>query len=155
MGMHIWYGQGEDNAISLGSIFIVFPAFAEISKVLQGLTGFEELESIPGFAEQEVSSWWINEVKHQAELFLSNYSNLVSMRTILTLENLIKEIEETDVSKLPHVGSSPLMRVKRFTGVEVDRSYPKPRTVCFWEGSRISCPKKVKQEIKVEPPEEN
>lgn len=90
MSVLLWTGDGENDAISLGSLLNVFPAFAEISKVLNGKGGFAELQSVPGFAEQRVTPWWLSQVKQQARTFLQKYGDQVSSRTKNVLNALLR-----------------------------------------------------------------
>lgn len=73
MGMLLWYGDGDDDAIGVGSVLRVFPAFAEVSRAIGGSPGYEELESVPGFAEQRVTPWWLAQVREQAIRFLREH----------------------------------------------------------------------------------
>lgn len=88
MSVLLWYGDGDDDAVSLGSVLNVFPAFSEVSKLLGGEGGFEELESVPGFAEQQVTPWWLSQVKAQARSFLQRYDSQCSPATKQVLERL-------------------------------------------------------------------
>ena len=89
----LWYGDGDDDAISLGSILHVFPAWKEISQALAGAGGFEELESVPGFAEQMVTPWWLGQVRSQASRFLREHGRAVSDQTSRILGHLVSHIE--------------------------------------------------------------
>lgn len=90
MSVLLWYGDGDNDAISLGSLLHVFPAFAEISRVINGKPGFAELQSVPGFAEQTVTKWWLEQVKQQARKFVQIYGNEVSQHTRGVLERLLR-----------------------------------------------------------------
>ena len=100
MSMNFWYGSGDNDAVSAGSLLRIAPALAEIAKVLDGHTGFDELQSLPEFAEQEVTHYWLDQVGNQARRFLTEYGNKVSGQTRVTLENLINNIRKSKQTKV-------------------------------------------------------
>lgn len=91
MSVLIWTGDGDNDAISLGSLLNVFPAFAEISKLLEGKSGFDELQSVPGFSEQKVTKWWLDRVRQQARAFLQKYGEQITPRTRTVVDALLRE----------------------------------------------------------------
>jgi hypothetical protein len=92
VSVQLFYGNSDEESINLGSIFHVFPAFKEVSKLIGGEKGYEELESVPGFAEQEVTEWWLKQVSEQGKKFLSQYgSKMGELKWVV--EDLVKEID--------------------------------------------------------------
>ena len=92
MSVLLHYGNSDEESINLGSIFHVFPAFREVSKLINGQKGYEELESVPGFAEQEVTEWWLKEVSMQGKKFMSEFGGKMG-KLSWVVEDLVKRID--------------------------------------------------------------
>lgn len=73
MSMLLWHGDGDDDAIDLGDPGVAWRAFGEIAGVVGDDPGFDELQSVPGFAEQAVTPWWLAQVKAQAAALLRRH----------------------------------------------------------------------------------
>lgn len=99
MAVLLWHGDGDNDAVDLGSILHVFPAFAEISEAVGDSAGYEELESVPGFAEQRVTPWWLSQVGAQAKKFLREHGRDVSDQTLRVLTHLASDIEGLSLGK--------------------------------------------------------
>jgi len=80
-----------DHTLSLGSFLTVFPAFSELGKLLGNDEKFWELMSVPGFFEQDVTEWWLGEVRKQAQLVLDDHRDDLEDETVDLLETLISE----------------------------------------------------------------
>jgi hypothetical protein len=93
MSVLLWYNKGDNDAINLGSLLHVFPAFAEVSELIDGEKGYEELESVPGFAEQEVTEWWLKQVAIQGKKFLDAHGSEMG-ELVWVVEDLVEEIEK-------------------------------------------------------------
>ena len=69
MAMLLWVDEAADVALDLGDPFLVFEVFAELARVAGSGAGWEELFSVPGFAEEEVEPEWLGKVQDQARRF--------------------------------------------------------------------------------------
>lgn len=76
MSMLLWTDEEADEAIDLGDPFLVYQAFAEMAKLADGDDGWEILFSVPGFAEEQVDSEWLLQVREQAKKFLREHGDL-------------------------------------------------------------------------------
>ena len=92
--MLLWYGDGGDDAISVGPAIEAWKAFGEISEAIEGAEEFDELQSVPGFAEQMVTPWWLGQVRDQARTFLSEFGDTVSEYAQSVARNLAIDIDE-------------------------------------------------------------
>ncbi len=111
MSMLLWFGDGDNDAIDVGSVLHVFPAFKQVSKLIAGAEGFDELQSVPGFAEQRVTNWWLSQVASQGDLFLSQHGNdMGELKWVV--EDLVSAIRKLGNSgmKTPQVEKSRLQR---------------------------------------------
>jgi hypothetical protein len=86
--MNIWYGDGPEDALSLGDPGVVWKAFGELGRLLEDHPDFDELQSVPGFGEQTVTPWWLNRVREQAAQCLGRFKPLLSERTQTVLVTL-------------------------------------------------------------------
>jgi hypothetical protein len=100
MSMNLWYGPGDDDAVSVGGTIPALRAFAEVARVLGDDPAFGELQSVPGFAEQEVSEWWLGQVREQARAFLRSHAGAVSADCSARLAHLAAEIDHV-LGRLP------------------------------------------------------
>jgi hypothetical protein len=88
MGMLLWFGKGDDDAISLGDPGDVWGAFGDIATVLGDDRAYDELQSVPQFAEQAVTPWWLGQVREQAALALRQHHDALSDRALRVLTAL-------------------------------------------------------------------
>jgi hypothetical protein len=84
MGFNLWYGNGSDDAVSLGDPFAVMRSFGEMAELLtsldEGSEGgpYAELFSVPLYGEQDADRRWFGEVKRQAKALASAYGRHLS-----------------------------------------------------------------------------
>ena len=91
MSALLWYGSGDDDAISLGDSLTMWQVFSEIARIVGDNAAFDELQSVPGFAEQTVTPWWLQQVKKQASVVLARYTDRLSDNAIDLLTSLVQE----------------------------------------------------------------
>ena len=89
MGMTIWESEVPEKTIDLGDPFLVYQSLAEISKVA-GL-GYNELQSLPDYAEQDIDEEWLEKVKEQAKEILDKFGENLSDHSNWLLRQLIEK----------------------------------------------------------------
>ena len=106
MSMLLWYGEGDDDAIDVGPTLHVLEAFSEIAEILGDADGYTELQSVPAFAEQRITVWWLSEVRRQAVSFLHHYKKKASDETRVIVGSLAAHAEHAlpDATDPPDVG---------------------------------------------------
>lgn len=104
MGMNIWWGDGPNDAMSLGDPAHVWRAFAEIADILGDDEVFDELQSVPGFGEQTVTPWWLWQVHLQAELCLLEHEDELSEFAQSLLRSLSKQAGEAAPGGMARAG---------------------------------------------------
>jgi hypothetical protein len=87
----LWYGDGDDDAIDLGDPITMWHAFASLGRVLEHDPDYDELQSVPGFAEQLVTAWWLNQVARQARMALAAHEDELPEPTLSLLRLLVEE----------------------------------------------------------------
>lgn len=103
MSLLLWYGDGDDDAVDVGPTLHVLATFHELAKLLGDVDGYAELQSLPGFAEQRVTAWWLGEVRRQAVAVLHHYRRKLSDEAKSILGSLAAHVEHV----LPDVVDPP------------------------------------------------
>lgn len=89
----LWYGDGDDDAISLGHTLETLRVFGALADILGDDPDYAELQSVPGFAEQMVTPWWMRQVSGQAKRAMREHSEEMDESLSATLEYLVKQID--------------------------------------------------------------
>ncbi len=95
MSSLLWYGTGENDAVDLGNPLTLWQSFKGIGALCGDDPRLDELQSVPGLAEQEVTPWWLAQVGKQAALVLDEYGEKVDGETRRILEVLRDAASET------------------------------------------------------------
>lgn len=98
--MNIWYGDGDDDALSLGHTLETLRVFGELADILDEETGYDELQSVPGFAEQTVTPWWMQQVSAQAKKAMQEYGDEMSESLSATLGYLVEQIDALSTTRM-------------------------------------------------------
>lgn len=100
MSTVLWYGAwASDAGVDIGNPLDMYRAMKELGILLEDESTYDELQSIPEFAEQEVTPFWLESVLQQAQICLQEHGGELTSETKDWLGNLIQAINEQYVSK--------------------------------------------------------
>ena len=95
MSFLLWTDEKADEAVSLGSPLLLFPAFAEISRVVGNDASWKELQLVPLLGEQTVNPEWLFAVQRQARKFLAEHGRKVGDHARWILRTLSQAARNT------------------------------------------------------------
>lgn len=93
MTMTLWYGDGDNDAVSLGHTLKTYEVFARLADILGDDPAYQELQSVPGFSEQTVTPWWLQQAATQAEKAMAEHGREMDEELTATLAFLVKQVK--------------------------------------------------------------